>query len=162
VVYLGSFTRVLAPALRLGFLTGPHGLVDRLASLRLASDWQGDRVLEGALREIILDGTFLRHVRKTRAIYRGRRDRFLDLLAAELPRQIRCTPPAAGLSLWATLLHPLRDLAARCSQQGLRVHSGSHFSISMDPLPCLQLGFAALEDEEQHLAIGRLALAMQP
>ena len=101
VVYVGTLSKVLAPALRLGFVVAPPDLVSRLVAYRSFVDLQGDPVLECAVAELLVDGLIQRHVRKVRRLYRARR----DALAAELGRRLEgflsFVKPSGGTAIWA-------------------------------------------------------------
>lgn len=101
IITVGSFARLLAPGIRVGFLVARASVVDRLARLKTGLDAQGDRVLESALAELIRNETLHRHVRRARKAYQERRDAALALLA-ELPG-LDVSPPPGGLGCWAAL-----------------------------------------------------------
>jgi GntR family transcriptional regulator/MocR family aminotransferase len=82
VIYAGSFSKLLAPGVRLGFVAGPAALLERLAAHRECLDLQGDCATEAAVAEMLEEGEVHRHVRRVRRVYRSRRDLLADLLRA--------------------------------------------------------------------------------
>src|SRR4029450_12874138 len=84
VVYIGTFSKIVAPGLRIGYVAAPRSVVQRLTAVREFTDVQGDLTLEAALAELIEDGEIQRHVRRVRQTYRARRDLFVKLLRESL------------------------------------------------------------------------------
>ena len=83
VVYVGTFAKVLAPALRLGFLVAPHGLAPAFAAARALADRQSPKPLRAALADFIGEGYLSAHLRRMREAYGERRDALLLALDAE-------------------------------------------------------------------------------
>lgn len=162
VVYLGTLSKVLAPALRLGFVAGPRGLVEALAARRLLVDQHGNRVVERAVAELIEDGLLQRHARKVRRLYAERR----EVLVAELRRQLggalafELAP--GGLSLWGRTARGVDAAAwaARAEARGVLVTAGRRFDFRGRDLPHLRVGFSALDPKELKEAVGRLGEAL--
>jgi GntR family transcriptional regulator / MocR family aminotransferase len=78
VVYIATFTKLLASGVRLGYVAGPKPLIARMTALRALVDRQGDAVLEAAVAELLDDGELQGHVRKVRQEYLRRRDALAD------------------------------------------------------------------------------------
>ncbi|MER5804995.1 PLP-dependent aminotransferase family protein [Streptomyces mirabilis] len=123
VAYLGTASKTLGPALRLGWMVLPPHLVDAVADVKLHSDHHTESIGQLALAEMITSHAYDRHVRACRLRYRRRRDQLLDRLGAR--RSVRGI--AAGL-------HALVDVAdeaevlARAEEEGLAVgHLGEHW-----------------------------------
>jgi len=100
VIYLGSFSKTLAPGLRLGYLVAPEWMVKQLGSVKTAADLHTDGVTQHAVAQLCRhDGPdFDRHIGQLRAAYRIRRDAMLNALASFLPETCRWQPPAGGSS----------------------------------------------------------------
>ena len=86
VVYAGSASKSLAPALRLGWLVLPAHLVDDVAAARELADGPGSRLDQLTLAEFIVSGGYDRHVRRARLAYRRRRDRLVAALRRQAPQ----------------------------------------------------------------------------
>lgn len=148
VLYLGTYSKTLLPALRLGYLVVPPSLRDALLAARQLADGYGDPAIEAALAVFISDGQFAAHVRRARTAYAERR----ALLRAELARQlgdhVRVVPSAAGLHLTATFHHPGTDdraLARAALRHGVALDALSAYALTADPRPGLVLGYGALD-----------------
>jgi GntR family transcriptional regulator/MocR family aminotransferase len=101
VLYVGTFSKVLLPALRLGFVIAPAPLVPPLRAARSVADAHGSQALEAALAELIDDGLLARHVRRVSRTYRERRDRLIAALTRDLGDELTVLPASAGLHVAA-------------------------------------------------------------
>ncbi|MEM9836347.1 MAG: PLP-dependent aminotransferase family protein [Bacteroidota bacterium] len=156
VIYLGSFTKILAPTFRVGYLIGPQDFVTSALYHRLLTDRQGDPVLERALAYFITDGELERHLRKVRPIYQHRRDVMSRLLNDAFGERISFELPSGGMALWATFKPALlSEPPASCSEVWISPsHQWWRSSHS------LRLGFASLNEEELKTAIDYLKTAV--
>lgn len=101
VVYAGTASKTLAPALRMAWLVLPRSLVDPVLAAMAATGWQPPVLEQLVLAELLVSGAYDRHVRRSRATYRARRDRLLAALPARLS--------PAGISAGLHLVLPLPD-----------------------------------------------------
>jgi 2-aminoadipate transaminase len=102
-VYLGSFSKVLAPGLRLGYLVAPRRLYPKLLQAKQAADLHTPGFNQRIVYEVIKDGFLLRHVPTIRALYKARRDAMQAALLAHLPAGCRWQPPIGGMFFWVEL-----------------------------------------------------------
>ena len=164
VVYVGSLSKVFAPALRIGYIVGPEALITRVAGHRSYVDTQGDQVLEYALAELLEDGEVQRHVRRMRREYRVRRDVLVAALRAHLGDRVTFTVPAGGIALWAGVAEDSEvdvdkwALAARA--RGALIVTASAFTLDGKPRPFVRLGFASLNPREIEEGVRRLTAAI--
>jgi GntR family transcriptional regulator / MocR family aminotransferase len=162
VVHAGSVSKTLAPALRLGWLVVPEPLVAELAQAK-AQDDLGTPVLEQlALADFLERGELDRHLRRTRGVYRARRDALIAALARHLPA-VRVSGIAAGLHLVAHLPagvdEPKLVEAARARAvglQGLREHR------LLPGPPALLLGYGRIAEPAIERGVQEIAAAMSP
>ncbi|NBD10420.1 MocR-like pyridoxine biosynthesis transcription factor PdxR [Corallococcus silvisoli] len=162
VLYVGTLSKVLAPGLRLGFLSAPAPFIARASAVRAAVDRQGDLVTEAAVAELLEEGEVQRHVRKMRAVYRSRRDVLVDALRASLGSALDFTVPAGGMTLWARCA-PGVDAAAwveRGLEEGVGFLHGGHYTFDREPLDALRLCFTPLQEDELREAVRRMARAL--
>jgi GntR family transcriptional regulator/MocR family aminotransferase len=164
VVYVGTLSKILAPALRLGFAAAPPPVLERLVSERVRLDRQGDQVLEVAVAELIEDGELQRSVWRARRAYEARREVLVAALRARLGEALAFSPPPGGMALWCAVA-PGIDAdawAAAALARGVAVQPGSMFTFDERPAPRLRLGFARHDEDELREAVTRLAAALGP
>ena len=111
VVYVGSFSKSLLPALRVGYAIAPATLTAALREAKRVTVWDGDAVTQGALADFLAEGHHAAHVRRATKVYRARRERLLAGLD-DLGDWLEVVPSAAGLHVCTFLRDPaLDDLA---------------------------------------------------
>ncbi len=163
VIYVGTLSKVLAPALRLGFVVAPPDLIERLVAYRSFLDLQGDPVLECALAELVDDGLVQRHVRKVRRIYRARRDVLANALRERLGRRVNFETPSGGTAIWVTTgdARETSEWAAKARRLGVVFDPETVFTLDRRPSAGARLGFACLTEDEIETAVSRLAAAFK-
>jgi len=163
VSYVGTFSKVLAPALRVGYVVAPRPLLASVVGHRLYTDVQGDRVLEFALAELMEEGEVQRHIRRVRREYRARRDVLAQALHETVGEALRFRLPAGGIGLWVEADRGI-DIdawAERARRRGVLMATAIRFAIDGRPRPFARLGFASLDRDELVEGVRRLALARQ-
>ncbi|MFO7291517.1 MAG: PLP-dependent aminotransferase family protein [Actinomycetes bacterium] len=152
VVYVGSFSKTMHPALRLGFVVAPEALRDGLAAARLVTDWHGDPVLEEAMATFIERGELARHLRRTRRRYRQRHDTLVAAVESHLGEWFEPLPAGAGLHI-AARLRPgvelrLEEAARAAAREGVAVNTLAEMSASASGPAGLALGYGLVSEED--------------
>jgi GntR family transcriptional regulator/MocR family aminotransferase len=121
VIYIGTFSKVLFPALRIGYLVIPADLVARFAAVREAMDIFPPTLYQAVLADFLSEGHFARHLRRMRQLYRERRDALVATIRQELGDELPVLDGQAGLHLVAALPEGTDDLAVSlaAARQGL-------------------------------------------
>lgn len=163
VVYIGTFSKVLFPSLRLGYLVVPPDLIDRFLAVRLTIDISPPTFLQSVLADFIQEGHFSRHIRRMRLLYRERRSVLLESLKRDLGVPVDVTGEQAGLHLSVTLPSGFRDIeiAERAERAGLWL---APLSTSYMKAPAPQgfiLGFSNTPTAEIPRAVKKLSKLMQ-
>lgn len=158
VLYFGSFTKIIAPAFRVGYLIGPARLIQDLPKLRRTFDRQGDAVLEKTIADLLVDGTLRRHLKKSWRHYKERRDFFCDLLKKELGDVVTFQKPAGGMAVWVKFDEKFNvpQLSKRLVQKGIYLSDGSNYNPPNQPLNSVRMGFASMDLEEIERCVGVL------
>jgi GntR family transcriptional regulator/MocR family aminotransferase len=161
VAYVGTFSKVLAPGLRIGYVVAPRPLLARIAAHRLHTDVSGDRVLEYALATLIEEGAIQRHVRRVRREYMARRGVLVEALGRRLGDALTFDVPAGGLGLWvqAPVELDIETWAARARARGAVIATARAFACDGRPRQFARLGFGSLDREELVEGVRRLAAA---
>lgn len=160
VIYLGSLSKLLAPAVRLGYAVARPDLLARMANRREAIDRQGDLPLEQAVAALIDDGELRRHARKARRIYGARRDVLAHEIRDRLGEDVAFDLPAGGLALWVCLRHGLsaEAWATSAARAGLSVTPGVQFTLDAANAPeAFRIGYASLDDSALRQVVEILA-----
>ena len=163
IIYIGSFSKLFAPGIRLGYVVTNPGRLSRMKEIRQAIDRQGDLPLEYALACLIDDGDLHRHAQKARRIYRMRR----DLLAGEIRRKsggkIGFDLPAGGLAIWLRLIGGIDAAlwADQAAKAGLAIAPGCSFALKRQTAQnAFRFGYASLDETELRRAVDLLMLSM--
>ncbi len=162
VVYLGSFAKLLAPALRVGYVVADGPVLARLAELKRVHDLTTSPLLQRVVDHHVSVGRYQSHLRRTVRLCRIRRDALVTALAVHLP-QAACTPPRGGLFAWLTLPAGVtaHDVVRAGRRAGVEVAPGNRFFVRpQDGDRQLRLNFAALTPAEIMEGIARLGTAI--
>jgi GntR family transcriptional regulator/MocR family aminotransferase len=160
VLYAGTFSKTLFPALRIGYLVAPPALRPRLLAMRAVIDAYPPPLEQMALADFIAGGHYARHIRRMRALYRERRDALLAALERELGATVEVAAPQAGLHLVAWLRHPVD--AGRIEALELGVELVSRHATPPLAREGLLLGYANATPDELRAGVRSLARAVQP
>lgn len=163
VIYLGTFSKVLFPALRLGYLVVPTDLVDAFEAAHELTDRHAPTVEQAVLAEFIYGGHFTRHVRRMRTLYAERQQALVAAASRELSGLVDVEPYGAGMHLVGRLPDATHDAVASQLAAGKGVEAPSlsaHCIETMLP-PRLLLGYAAFEEQTIYAATRRLAEALE-
>ena len=148
VVYIGSASKTLTPALRLGWLVAPARLIEPLAREKHQDDMGSSLFEQLTLARYIESGAFARHLRRVRPIYRNRRDAAIATLTAHVP-DARWQGEAAGLHLYLTLPDHVDEqrLGRAAYERGVLLELGSWHWAAPDPPRSLVLGYGCANAE---------------
>ena len=158
VAYLGTVSKTLAPALRLGWLVAPPDLAEEAARTKLLLDFCSPVLDQLALRRLIEAGDYDRHIRRVRAIYEARRDRLTAALARRLP-ELHVKGVAAGLHVLLELPPGVSDraVAEEAAREGIRVEPLSRYALERRAPAGLVIGYGRVHETALEPAVEALA-----
>jgi 2-aminoadipate transaminase len=167
VIYLSTFSKTLAPGLRLGWIVAPPEVISKLVQLKQGADLHTSTFTQIVAYEVARDGFLDEHVKVIRKVYRERRDVMLQALAQHFPPEITWTRPQGGLFLWVSL--PVGMDAQRLFETAIKENvafvPGDSFYApngnSEEARRHLRLNFSAAPPEQIREGIRRLGIAVR-
>jgi len=160
VLYVGSFSKILAPGLRVGWLVVPEHLVPALSALKHADDFDAASFAQHLVADFLGRGEMPAHLARLREEYARRRDAVLDACARHLPEGARWTRPPAGLYVWVELpgVDTMELLEVALEEEKVAFCPGVAFAAPgrRDGWNAMRLSFGGLPPERIEEAIARL------
>lgn len=162
VIYVGSFSKVLFPSLRLGYLVAPPDLVEPLLAMRSRTDIHAPTPEQIVLTDFISEGHFARHIRRMRSLYIERQAIFVDAAAQELQGLLDVRPADAGMHLvgWLPAGTDDKIASARAMAQGILAPALSSFYLGEPGPPGLLLGYTGVPENEIRDGVRKLRVAL--
>ncbi len=168
VLYVGSFSKVLFPSLRLGYLIVPAPLADAFMRARAAVDDHPSAIVQPVLARFIEEGHFAAHVRRTRALYAERQAALVKAATGRLGGLLEVAPDDAGMHLVARLGAELarrasdREVEARALEAGVTAPALAGYYLGEPATQGVMLGYAAVPEAEIAAAVDTLAAVLDP
>src|SRR5215472_2308643 len=161
VIYLGTFSRTIFPALRIGYLIAPKSLVPAFTSGKWLCDRHTATLEQETLAEFISSGAYERHLRRTRRANAVRRAALLEATHKYL-REVEVTGDGSGthVVLWPNPSISEEDLIARAAIQDVGVYGNAKYFLKTPKNPGLMLGYSGMNDEQIREGVRRLAKAI--
>jgi 2-aminoadipate transaminase len=161
-IYLGSFSKVLAPGLRLGFVVAPKGVYPKLLQAKQAADLHSPGFNQRMITEVMKDGFLDRHIPTIRALYKGQRDAMLAALAKDMPADVTWNSPDGGMFLWARLPEGMsaQDLLPKAVDKGVAFVPGAAFYNDHGDPRTMRLSFVTPDGDEIRKGVAALAAAI--
>lgn len=149
VIYIGSFSKVLDPSIRIGFMVAPENFIRQCTALRKIIDVGGDGYMQNALATLIKEGELKRHLKKAKKCYHQRRDFLDNLLKENLMKYITYTLPSGGMAIWVKLNtnFSVNELESPNEVQIIRIDPEQN---------AFRFGFASLNEKELERAVDYL------
>ncbi|MGH9351144.1 MAG: PLP-dependent aminotransferase family protein [Terriglobia bacterium] len=164
VIYIGTFSKVLFPSLRLGYMVIPPDLMDRFVAVRYDMDISPPYLSQEVVSDFMLEGHFARHIRRMRLLYREQRTALVKSLAKEFGTALEVQGAEAGMHLVVTLPGRCHDveLAARAASEGLWLWPLSPSYIGETSRQGFILGFGSTPAPQMPHAVRRLRAVLAP
>jgi 2-aminoadipate transaminase len=148
VIYLGTFSKILSPGIRLGWAAAPGPVLEKMNLGKQASDLCSSSLSQLFVASFFAHDRWSDYVASLRELYRGRRDAMLDALAEHLPREASWTHPGGGLFIWATLPDYLdtTDLLARALSRNVAFVPGRAAFLDGRGGSSMRLNFSGVDE----------------
>jgi GntR family transcriptional regulator / MocR family aminotransferase len=157
-IYIGTLSKIVAPALRIGYLVSSVKIIQKVGKHRKMIDVQGDNIMEEAVLQLINDGDIKRHLKRTNLIYKAKRDYFESICDLYLKDKATYHKPDGGLAFWIVPNKNVNtnEIAEELLKKGIKIMLPQSFSFDK-PIVGFRLGYASLT--ENQIKDGILALS---
>jgi DNA-binding transcriptional MocR family regulator len=162
-LYCGSFSKSLAPGLRVGWVCGAQTVISQLVLMKQAADLHSSTINQMAINSVARS-VFIDHTNTLRATYSGRRDAMLRALEAHMPSGVSWTKPEGGMFVWLTLPKHMNGadlLRVSLETQRVAFVPGQAFFADQSGANTLRLSFSLADDDKIKEGVSRLATAIQ-
>jgi 2-aminoadipate transaminase len=158
VVYVGTFSKILSPGIRLGWAVAPPPVMEKVVLGKQASDLCTSTLTQYFVREYFAEGRWREYIESLVGIYRQRRDAMLEALRAHFPPQASWTEPDGGLFVWATLPPYIdtSDLLAKALREDVAFVPGQAAYVDGRGRNSMRLNFSGSGEEEIREGIRRI------
>jgi 2-aminoadipate transaminase len=158
VVYIGTFSKILSPGIRLGWAVAPPPVMDKLVLGKQAADLCTSTLTQHFVREYFSEGRWREYIAGLVELYRGRRNTMLAALRDHFPAQATWTEPQGGLFIWATLPEFIDtgDLLARALREDVAFVPGQGAYVDGRGRSSMRLNFSGVTDDEIREGIRRI------
>ncbi len=164
VIYVSTFSKMLMPGLRVGFLVADGPVYDSLLGLKRLSDLSTSTLIQRALEAYVTVGRYQAYLRRSCQVFRKRRDAMVTAINRYLPAGVSFEPPQGGLHLWLRLPEGISsdELLPLACQEGVAFAPGSsYFPEGCTEQGWMRLNFVASSEEEIEVGIQRLGEAIR-
>lgn len=158
-VYLGSFSKILAPGMRLGYVVGPVEFIRKLVQLKQAADLHTPSYTQHIAYQVIKDGYLNTHIPTIRELYKSRCQFMLAQLEKYMPDTVRWTKPEGGMFIWVELPEHIdsTELLTTAVKNNVAFVPGETFFATNPKKNCLRLAFVTVSEERIEQGIKILA-----
>lgn len=159
VVYVGTFSKMLFPGLRLAYLVVPGPFVDLFVNARIVAGRQSPTFEQIVVERFMAEGHLTRHIARMRRLYAERRDMLIETMGQAIPDHLRLQPSDTGLQMVGWLPEDWDDgeIARRAAEAGLEITPLSRLAVERRLPPALLLGFGNFNRQEMRAGATRLA-----
>ena len=159
VIYLGTFSKILAPGFRVAWCIAEHDLLNKLTIVKQAADLCTNTLGQHIAAEYVTGGYLDEHVEKIKAIYVAKRDRMLAAMEKHFPAEAKWTKPDGGMFIWVTLPEYIdtKDMFPRAIDNNVAYVNGAAFFADHSGKNTMRLNFTYATHEQIDIGIKRLA-----
>jgi 2-aminoadipate transaminase len=163
IILLGSFSKIITPGLRLGWVCAKKDIIERIIIAKQASDLHSNYLSQRIVHQYLIDNDIDKHILKIRDAYKKRRDLMVSMIAEYFPEEIKYTKPEGGMFLWITLPEGISssDLVDLAIKENVAFVPGNAFYVDGGGNNTLRLNFSNSDEEKIEEGIKRLANIMK-
>ena len=158
VLYTGSFSKLLSPGMRVGYVIAPQAIFEKLVQVKQAADLHTPSFTQRIVHEVVRDGFLDDHIPVIRELYARQCRAMLDALREHFPREAHWSPPQGGMFIWVTLPAQIDTarLLEKAIEQNVAFVPGAPFFCATPHTHMLRLSFVTVPVEKIRLGIQRL------
>ena len=163
VIFNGTFSKILSPGLRVGWVAAAPGLLDLFITAKQASDLHTSEFNQRIIHEYLLQYDIDEHIKRLIALYKSRLDAIIKSIQEELPPQVSFSRPEGGLFLWVTLPEGIdaSELFGKCLEENVAFVPGFPFYPNGGQRNALRLNYSNMPEEKIKEGIKRLAAVLR-
>jgi 2-aminoadipate transaminase len=164
VIRLGTFSKVLAPGMRLGYVVAPRHIISKLVQIKQATDLHTATVTQMAVYEAVRGGFLREHLPKVRELYRRQCGYMLDALREYFPSDAHWTRPEGGMFIWVRLRESIdtTQLLQAAIQRNVAFVPGAPFYAVDAPVNTLRLSFVTVPEDRIRAGVRTLGELIGP
>jgi 2-aminoadipate transaminase len=158
-IITGSFSKILAPGMRLGWVVAPREIMESIIIAKQASDLHSNYLSQRIAYEYLCQQDIDDHIRKIRTAYKNQRDCMIQVIAEKFPESVTYTRPQGGIFIWVTLPEECSSMEVfeNALEENVAVLPGTPFYIDGGGTSTMRLNFSNSTDEKIITGVGRLA-----
>ena len=158
-ILLGSFSKIVSPGLRLGWICTTNEIMEKIIIAKQASDLHSNYLAQRIVYQYLIDNDIDKHIIKIRDAYKIRRDLMVSMISEHFPEEIEFTKPEGGMFLWITLPEKISslDLFEHAIKENVAFVPGNPFYVNGGGNNTLRLNFSNSDEEQIEIGIKRLA-----
>ena len=158
-ILLGSFSKIVSPGLRLGWICTTNEIMEKIIIAKQASDLHSNYLAQRIVYQYLIDNDIDEHIIKIRDAYKIRRDLMVSMISEHFPEEIEFTKPEGGMFLWITLPDKISslDLFEHAIKENVAFVPGNPFYVNGGGNNTLRLNFSNSDEEQIEIGIKRLA-----
>jgi len=158
-IVLGSFSKVVTPGLRLGWICAAPDVMEKIVIAKQSSDLHSNYLSQRAVYQYLIDNDLDEHILKIREVYKKQRDLMVSMIEEHFPEEIKCTKPEGGMFLWVTLPEGLSSLHLfkLATKENVAFVPGRAFYVDGGGENTLRLNFSNSDEQKIEVGIKRLA-----
>ncbi|MCG7344721.1 PLP-dependent aminotransferase family protein [Sporosarcina sp. ACRSL] len=166
VIYIGTFSKIFSPALRMNYMVIPQTLMERMKDISSEVNYLPSRFEQWAMSDFLEKGHLYRHIRRVRISYRKKHKLLVDLIRLHLEPHVEIKGENAGIHLQLVVKtkHSVKTLIEAAASNGVKVYDFKNMWMNevMDVFPIIYLGFAAISEKDMEAGILLLKKSWMP
>ncbi len=161
-ILFGTFSKIVSPGMRMGWIVAPPGVMDKLVTAKQASDLHSNYFTQRVVYQYLQDNEVDNHIQKIRKLYKSQRDQMVQSIKEYLPRGVKHTSPEGGMFLWVTLPAGMSsmELFELALEEKVAFVPGETFYTENPEKNTMRLNFSNCSEEEIIEGMKRLGKAI--